>query len=81
MGTGSLGGFCTPKMGFLRFSHVIFEIFKIFFPPLDLAEKTTQFSILKFFSISNGFRDIQKSKHSTLYFGAPMLILWRIKKN
>jgi hypothetical protein len=75
MGTGSLGGFCTPKMGFLRFSHVIFEILKILFSPLDSAKKTTQIIILKFFSTFNGFRDIQKSKHSTLYFGAPMLIL------
>jgi hypothetical protein len=81
MGTGSLGGFCTPKMGFLRFSHVIFEIFKIIFLPLDSAQKTTQFSILKFFSISNGFRDIQKSKHSTLYLGGSNVYLMEDNEN
>jgi hypothetical protein len=73
MGTGSLGGFCTTEIGFLRFSHTIFQNFKIIFSPLDSAQKATQFSMLKFSSISNSFRDIQNSKHSTLYFGAPMV--------
>jgi hypothetical protein len=66
-----MGGFVPKKWSFCDI-HI--QFLKVLFSPLDSAQKTTQFSILKFCSISSGYQDIQKSKHSMLYFGAPMLI-------
>ena len=63
---GGKGGFYPPKMVFLGFLHSKIKLIKFYFLPLNSAQNNKQFSILDHCSTSNGYRDIDSGKQSTL---------------
>jgi hypothetical protein len=67
--------------GFSVFFTCNFKKFKILSFLTGVSLKTTQFSVLKFYSISNGYRDIQKSKQVVFWVSNVNLMEEKYKGN